>query len=186
MVSSSLTLRLATEEDIPAIARLHIEGWKAAYGGLVDQAYLDSLDLQQRINDWQGWMSSGESETFLAEKGGQAAGFITLGRTKTPPPGSSPIRPSHSVEIYALYLDSTFWRQGVGTALLQRAAVSLKEKKHKTLCLWVLDGNVRATGFYEKMGGQRIGKKMVEIGPNTVREVCYGWRDTGILIPAKE
>ncbi len=174
-------IRPATQDDIPAIATLHIEGWKAAYGGLVDQAYLESLSVEQRIRDWQNWMSAGESEVFLAEEEGRPAGFVVIGRTKTPPPGSSPIRPSHSGEIYALYLHPDFWRKGIGTALIKHAACELKARKHSSICLWVLDGNARAKAFYEKMGGQKIGNKMVEIGPSKLKEICYGWKDTAAL-----
>lgn len=171
-------IRKATQADIPSIATLHIEGWKAAYGGLVDQAYLDSLSVEKRTKDWEGWMAAGESETLLAEEDGKAVGFITVGRTKTAPPGSSPIRPLFSAEVYALYLHPDVWRKGVGTALLKGAANLLKDQKHTSLCLWVMDGNARAKSFYEKLGGQRVGKKMVEVGPNTLKELCYGWRDT--------
>lgn len=176
-------IRLATTADIPAIARLHIEGWQAAYGGLVDQTHLDSLSLDKRINDWTGWMSSGETETLLAEHDGRAIGWIAYGRTKTPPPGSSPIRPTHSAEIYGLYLHPDVWRQGVGGDLLRKAAENLKNKKHSTLCLWVLEGNKRGVSFYEKMGGQRIGKKMIEIGPSSLKEICFGWRSLSDLVP---
>lgn len=174
-------IRKATQDDIPAIAALHIEGWKGAYGGIVDQTYLDSLTVEQRTKDWQGWMAAGESEVFLAEAEGRPAGFVVIGRTKTPPPGSSPIRPSHSGEIYALYLHPAFWRRGIGTALIKHAARELKERKHSAVCLWVLDANVRAKSFYEKMGGQKIGNKMIEIGPSNLKEICYGWKDTAAL-----
>lgn len=176
-----VTVRPALPDDIPAIAALHIGGWKAAYGGLIDQAYLDSLTIDQRAKDWRGWLAAGESDTLIAEKDGLAIGFITTGRTKTPPPGSSPIRPLYSAEVYAFYLDPSIWRQGVGTALLKQAAINLKDKKHSSLCLWVLDGNARAKSFYEKMGAQKVGNKMVEIGPSKVKEACYGWRDTSSL-----
>ncbi len=176
-----MEIRKATTADIPVIASLHIEGWKGAYGGIVDQAYLDGLSVEQRIKDWTEWMTAGESEVFLAEEGGQPAGFVVIGRTKTPPPGSSPIRPSHSGEIYALYLHPDFWRQGIGTALIKHAARELKDRKHSTVCLWVLDKNERAKAFYQKMGGQKLGGKMIEIGPSSLKEVCYGWRDTADL-----
>lgn len=175
-------IRKATQGDIPAIAALHIEGWKAAYGGLVDQAYLDGLSVEKRIRDWTGWMEAGESDTLIAEENGRAVGFITTGRTKTPPPGSSPIRPLYSAEVYALYLHPDVWRQGIGGGLLREAAGNLKEQKHSTLCLWVLDGNARAKAFYEKMGGQKVGSKFVEIGPSKLKEACYGWRDTATLV----
>lgn len=176
-----MKIRPATTADIPTIASLHIEGWKGAYGGIVDQGYLDSLTIEQRIKDWTQWMESGESTVFLAELGGTPAGFVVTGRTKTPPPGSSPIRPSHSGEIYALYLAPSFWRQGVGTALLKYGARVLKDQKHSAICLWVLDKNIRGKAFYEAMGGQKIGSKMIEIGPSNLKEICYGWRDTAAL-----
>ncbi len=181
-LESSMEIRIADINDIPAIARIHIEGWQAAYGGFVDQAHLDSLSVEQRSQDWQNWMGEGESETLLAEIGGKAAGFITYGRTKTAPPGDSKIRPLYPAEIYALYLLPDFWRQGVGGALIRQAAKNLKAKKQNGLCLWVLDGNHRAKSFYEKTYGQRIGKKMIAIGPNELKEVCYGWRDLKLLI----
>lgn len=177
----TISIRQATQDDIPTIAALHIEGWKGAYGGIVDQAYLDGLTVEKRIADWTGWMGAGESEVFLAEDEGMPAGFIVTGRTKTPPPGSSPIRPTHSGEIYALYLHPDYWRKGIGTMLLKHGARVLKDRKHSTMCLWVLDANSRARSFYEKMGGQKLGGKMIEIGPSTLKEVCYGWRDTSAL-----
>lgn len=174
-------IRPATIDDVPSIAALHVAGWQGAYGGIVDQAYLDSLSIEQRKADWQKWLASGETTVFIAEKDGRPGGFIAYGRTKTPPPGSSNIRPTHSAEIYGLYLHPDFWRQGMGRALLQAAAVDLRDKKHKSLCLWVLDGNARGKSFYESMGGQRIGKHMITIGPDDLKEICYGWRDTAPL-----
>jgi GNAT superfamily N-acetyltransferase len=174
-------IREATQEDIPSIAHIHIEGWKAAYGGLVNQDYLDSLSADQRTADWTNWLGSGETTVLVEEQDGKAVGFIAFGRTKTPPPGSSIIRPLYSAEIYALYLLPDVWRQGVGKALLKEASRRLKEQKHTSLCLWVLDGNARAKSFYEAIGGQRAGKKMVEIGPSKLKEICYGWRETDEL-----
>lgn len=175
------SIRPATIADIPAIAALHIEGWRGAYGGIVDQGYLDSLTVDMRVKSWTEWMAAGESHVFVAETEGEMAGFVTVGRTKTAPPGSSPIRPSHSGEVYALYLYPRHWRKGIGTDLLKHGARILKEEKHSTLCLWVLEANLRARSFYEKMGGQKLGGKMIEIGPSTLKEVCYGWRDTTSL-----
>ncbi len=176
-----MNIRAITASDIPTIAALHIEGWKGAYGGIVDQAYLDSLTIEKRIEDWTGWLAADESTVFLAEDAGVPAGFVVTGRTKTPPPGSSPIRPSHSGEIYALYLAPDFWRKGIGTALIKHGARHLKEQKHSTICLWVLDKNQRAKAFYEKMGGQKLGGKMIDIGPSSLKEICYGWKDTAAL-----
>ena len=59
---------------------------------------------------------------------------------------------------------------------------NLKEKKHKSLCLWVLAENSRACAFYEALGGQKLGKKKIQIGPSQVDEMCYGWRPLGQIL----
>lgn len=178
-----MLIRSATETDIPSIARIHVEGWKTAYSGMVDQGYLDSLSVEKRMEDWKVWMRSGETDVWIAESGaGDPAGFIAAGRMRTAPPGTSSIRPLYSAEIYALYLLSQYWRKGMGKALLQGAAKNLKEKKHKSLCLWVLAENSRACAFYEALGGQKLGKKKIQIGPSQVDEMCYGWRPLGQIL----
>lgn len=124
-----------------------------------------------------------DSGTSLALIEDRPAGFVSYGRLKTPPPGSSPIRPLYSAEIYGLYLLPAYYRQGLGTRLMAEAAQQLRAMKHKSLCLWVIEKNNRAVSFYKERGGERIGKHDIEIGPSRVREICFGWRDTaGLLI----
>lgn len=173
----SLEIRDATKDDITDIATIHVAGWQGAYGGIVDQAYLDSMTIESRIEQWTNHFNAGETNAKIALVSGNVAGFVDCGSLKTPPPGTSKIRPLYSSEIYALYLKPEFFRQGVGTALIKNAAADLKEKKHQSMCLWVLKDNKRACSFYDAMGAQRIGKKMIEIGPTKAKEVCYGWRD---------
>jgi GNAT superfamily N-acetyltransferase len=178
-----LNIRPATVDDIPGLARIHVAGWRAAYAGLVDRAYLDSLSEDEKAAQWRQWFEGGATATLVAcDDAGKGTGFVSFGRLKTPPPGMSPIRPLYSAEIYAIYLLPDIWRQGVGRALLKEAAIALKAQKHKSLCLWVMDKNDRANAFYKALGGQRIGRKQVEVGGKMLPEAAYGWRDTAGLI----
>jgi ribosomal protein S18 acetylase RimI-like enzyme len=178
----AFSLRPATEADAEAIAAIHVAGWQGAYGGIVEQAYLDSLSVAERTETWRKYMAAGDMHILVAHDAqGAAAGFASFGKLKTAPPGASPIRPPYSAEIYALYILPAFWRQGLGGQLLRAAARQLREARHKSLCLWVLEKNARGVGFYKKMGGERVGKKEIEIGPTRAREICFGWRDTVAL-----
>ena len=176
-----IEIREATEADIPDIAKIHVAGWHGAYGGIVDQGYLDGFTVEMRIPKWEENFAAGEGRTLLAYIDGVAVGFVSYGALRTPPPGMSKIRPLYSGEIYALYLEPEYFRQGIGTALIQKAIEKLQEQKHQSMCLWVLDKNKRGCGFYEAIGGKRVGKMMVEIGPNKLKEVCYGWRDLSLI-----
>jgi ribosomal protein S18 acetylase RimI-like enzyme len=171
----------ATLTDIDDLAHIHIEGWRASYGGLVEQSFLDSLDKEKRAQDWATWMASGAEALIARDDAGKPAGFIAFNKLMTPPPGMSAVRPLYTAEILALYILPDYWRHGLGRRLMSDAVTRLKEKKHRSLCLWVLEKNTRAVGFYKALGGERCGKKPVEIGSRILTDICYGWRNSAIL-----
>lgn len=178
----NFTIRPAIESDIPALAHIHVEGWKDSYGGIVDQKFLDDLTGEKRAADWWKWFAEGAMQTLIAEdETGAAAGFVSFGKLRTPIPGGSPIRPLYSSEIYAVYVLPARQRRGLGRQLMREAALKLRDMKHKSACLWVLEKNEKAVSFYKKAGGQRCGKKNIEIGGTKLLEIAYGWRDTAIL-----
>lgn len=180
--AGAFTIRPATTADAPALAHIHIAGWRASYEGLLDAAFLDTLDEQARARDWQEWLTTGKIRALIAhDPAGQPAGFVSFGPLRTPPPGMSQIRPLYTAEIYALYLLPACWRQGLGTELMREAAVKLREDKHRSLCLWVMEGNKRAIAFYKKRGGQKCGSKAVEVGGRKLTDIAYGWRDSTTL-----
>ena len=178
---SEIEIYQAGENEAGLLGVLHVEGWKGSYGGIVDADYIQSVTAEKRKDQWLEWMKDSDMEVWIAYVANHPVGFVSFGTVKTNPPGNSAIRPLYSSEIYSLYIIRDYWKQGVGRALMRKAAERLKERKHTSTCLWVLDKNKNAIGFYEKMGGQRIGKHMRELGPNTLNEVCYGWRHTGLL-----
>ena len=179
---SEFNISKASLGDASLLASIHLPSKIAAESGVVSDEHLRSLTLDGYERKWNSWLEEGSFDVFIINLDDQPAGFVTCGKLKTPPPGSSHIRPVYSAEIMAIYVHPDYWGQGCGRRLLQQAAQHLKEKKHGGMCLWALDKNKRACGFYEKMGGQRCGKQMIETGGRTVKEVCYGWRDVSVLI----
>lgn len=177
-----INYRTASVEDAEALARIHIEGWRSSYTNLVEQEYLDALDIEKRAAEWRQWFENGDFYVLLACAGDTTCGFISYGKLRTPVPGMSPIRPLYSAEIYGLYILPEYWRQGIGRELIRRACIDLREKRHRSLSLWVLKKNQRALAFYKALDGQRCGKKKIEIGNRTFEDVCFGWRDTTPLI----
>ncbi|MBU0799864.1 MAG: GNAT family N-acetyltransferase [Alphaproteobacteria bacterium] len=179
----TFTLRPATIDDAAALAHIHVAGWRASYEGLVDAAFLDSLDENARAQNWRDWLATGQTHALIAFAADNTpAGFISYGNLRTPPPGMSQIRPLYTAEIYAIYLLPAFWRQKLGSQLMAAAATDLRTRKHKSLCLWVMEGNKRAVSFYKKKGGQKCGTKQVEVGGKTLPEIAYGWRDSTPLL----
>ncbi len=177
-----MDIRPATLADIHDLALIHIGGWQSSYEGLVPPDFLAGLDPVKYAANWAEWLGSGTTDALIAyDADGKPAGFISFGKLRTPIPGMSPIRPLYSAEIYAIYILPPYWRAGLGRSLIASAALALREKKHKSVCLWVMEGNKRAVGFYKALGGQRVGNKKVEVGGRLLSEIAFGWRDSAVL-----
>lgn len=142
-----MNIRRATGEDAAALARLHVASWRAAYRGLVPDAYLDGLDPDQRTQRFRESLDRNAEETYLAEGGGKILGFLTLG-----PCRDSDLDPQTTGEIWGIYLAPEHWREGAGTALCRFGEALLQSRGLRTVTLWVLAGNPRARRFYEAMG----------------------------------
>src|SRR5919107_604708 len=48
-----VTVRPATVADAPAMGRVHVRAWQAAYRGQMPDAYLDGLRPEQRAAGWE-------------------------------------------------------------------------------------------------------------------------------------
>jgi GNAT superfamily N-acetyltransferase len=140
------TVRWAGTDDAWSIATVHVESWREAYRGLVDQDYLDRLDPADRFPSWREglaqfvWPTRG---TLVAEQEGVVVGFANLST------GSST---GEDAELHAIYVRPTAWGTGAGRALMAEAVRQLAEAGCHEVSLWVLATNGRSRRFYEKAG----------------------------------
>ncbi len=154
-------IRSANENDRLAIGKVYCEGWKAAYAGIVSDAFLSSLTAEKCAP------SRVPADCALVyEHEGQVAGVIHFGAS----------RDGHGEdigEIYSIYLLPSIWRQGAGRMLFHAAAQKLREKGFTALCLWTLKDNVRAIRFYESMGMTRFSEREITIAGQALSEIGY-------------
>jgi len=168
---SVLLIRKAQYEDAEEIARVHISTWRSAYKGLVPDPYLNSLSLQEKKKHWQQILSEnmGLSETLVAlDEGARSViGFVSVGPCQDKHPG-------RKGEIYALYLQDSRQKRGIGKKLFWQAAGSLERLGFSSMIVWVLKDNP-ARFFYEKMGGCFYAEKEEETGGKRLKELAYSW-----------
>lgn len=164
-------IRAASQEDAADLARIHVRSWQAAYRGLVDQAFLDSLDVQSRTERWDRILSQVRGRVLVVETSDEIAGFCALG----------PADQEDWGEIYSIYLAPEHWGVGLGRELLVAGELALSEAGYERALLWVLDGNPRARSFYERQGWE-LGKpiRIENIGGVDLTEVRYE-RSLGLL-----
>ena len=171
------TVRHAEIDDAPDIARVRAESWRAAYRGIVPDAYLDAIDVSEWAERQRRNMEGQPHElmAFVAETGGRVVGWAVAGPNRHP-------SLDYAGELYAIYLLPQYQRRGIGTALTMTTARWLVSQGMDSMILWVLEDNHPSRRFYEALGGQLCGAKQTQIGGVWLPEVAYGWTDLAGLI----
>ena len=143
-----MELRRARPEDARVIAEVHVRSWKAAFTGLLPQDYLDALQPEDRLPQWQEALSATTwPVVLLAEENGVVVGFVELAPSRDADADVEAVG-----EVRTIYLDPGAWGGGVGSALLRAAEAELTRAGFRFATLWVLETNARARGFYERHG----------------------------------
>ena len=158
--------RLGPGDDALAVSRVYRESWRAAYRGIVPQAFLDEMAEDR----WCSFLTGGGAESLLLLDGQRLAGTAACG----------PVRqaaPQRRGELISLYLLPDYWGRGMGKALLEAALERLREMGCREAALWVLEENRRARAFYERQGFSPTGAALAdEIGGRQLRELEYARR----------
>ena len=153
-------VRAAREADAEALARVHVDTWRAAYQGLMPQEYLDGLDPAERAARWRQALGSPGSPftaVVLEDESGTVVGFATVG------PGEDDDAADPTVGLVgAMYVLSTHWRLGGGRLLMAEAIRLLSSAGCREATLWVLESNQRARRFYEAAGWRADGGHKID------------------------
>lgn len=76
-------------------------------------------------------------------------------------------------EIWGIYLLPSYWNKGFGTILMNWGINELSDRGYKGASLWVLEENLNARAFYEKLGFTCDGViKEIRLG-TILKEVRY-------------
>jgi ribosomal protein S18 acetylase RimI-like enzyme len=170
MTTTDITIRSATTEDAPAVARVHVDSWRFAYRELLPAALLDALSVEARGRFWEQviTMADPRASVLVAARNGAIAGFCACG------PSREPNAPATEGEIGAIYVDPATTRQGVGRRLMDASLDHLSRNGFTGAGLWVLEGNRIGQGFYEGYGWTPTGRtKSESIHGTEVTEIHY-------------
>lgn len=144
-----MNIKIATPENAPAVARIHVASWQAAYQGLMPQDYLDKLSVETRENMWQKAFANPGIATNLVvlDPQDRVQAFCVFG-----PARDVDLETQLIGELVAIYVHPDHWYQGIGTALLKQVFTHARQAGWKQVALWVLHGNQPARRFYEREG----------------------------------
>ena len=176
---SEATIRLATPADGRAIAEVRVEAWRTTYRGLVPDAYLAAMKVEDSMALWDRILSAppNKTNTFVAQVDGRVVGFAS---------GLMLAEPKHGFdsELTAVYLTRDAQRKGLGRRLVATVAAAQRSHGATGMIVWVIAGNKGARAFYESLGGELVVEQPFNWDGMDLVEAGYGWRDLTTLITA--
>lgn len=153
-----MTVRLAELADAPAVASVQVETWRTAYRGLMPDEVLAAQSVERRTAMWQRLIPDGGVWVALVDD--EVVGFIAVGPSRDA---------DAAFELYAIYVLASAAGNGLGYELTKAALGDQPD-----VIVWVLDTNVQARRFYERIGFSADGVTKTEMeGGAELTEVRY-------------
>ena len=168
-------IRPAGPDDARAIAQVRVDSWRTTYKGMIPDAYLAAMRVDDSAALWLRVLSAASSKAsvFVADNGGDLVGFAA---------GNLLAEPRHGLdaELTAIYLRRDRQRAGIGRRLVaaQRALGATG------MLTWVIAGNRGARAFYEALGAELLVEQPFQWDGMDLVEAGYGWRDLNALLAA--
>lgn len=157
-----MQLEIARPDDVTALAALHCRVALEAY------FYIFPPDAPKPTPELlePGWHRVIEvgGTTMLVYRAPDLVGCVAIGASVDVPTGWV---------LSRLYVDQRQWSEGVGSALHDAALAVARRDGARGVNLWVLEGNERGRGFYERRGWSLVpGRNLVNDTPE-ILDVLY-------------
>ena len=159
-------IRDAREDDVPALAKLHVETFNETHRG----GFSDGPSYELRERQWQEAFNTEDGSWFCFVV--EADNHMLVGFAKgTPHDGGVP---GFAGELNKIYVLRRYHRQGLGRLLLWHVARRFLDRGIESMLLFGEATNP-SNGFYEVFGAERLFSSTGEFHGG------YGWRDLRLL-----
>jgi len=126
-------IRPAKLGDAEGIARAHTASWQSSYRGILPDAVLARIDVDQRTASWRRVLQDRSVLTLVAYDitHHDIVGFCDAGPSR----GSS----GYAAEVYRIYIEHHAKRHGLGREMFEQVTDWLRAQQLRSLIIWVLD-----------------------------------------------
>jgi uncharacterized protein YndB with AHSA1/START domain/GNAT superfamily N-acetyltransferase len=147
-MTPSVRIREAAPDDLAAVCRLgaevnllHHEAWPDIFAG--------PGDPMRQAAHWQRSIGADDATTFVAERGAQVVGFVTVFVVRD---ASPLLQPEAYARVGTVCVDGPHRGAGIGHALMQQAEAWAMQRGLTDLRLHVWHFNQRALHLYDELG----------------------------------
>lgn len=169
------TVRVATGDDVAAIADVHRDAWTTAYAELLPPDVLAGLGGPEARRAWADAVSGGAT-VLIAGEGDSVVGFCVAGQApaeEVAEPDGPPVPDASSVVLVSTLLVAPRWgRRGHGGRLLATAGLRLHEAGATRGIAWLLGEDAASLNFFRRAGWQPDGTvRVLDAGTHSLREL---------------
>lgn len=160
------TIDLATEAAAAEVTRLHRRTARVGFRHIFP-AEAPPPAYQEDLARWHFWLGPDRERgrrAYTVRSRGRIIGVVLSG----PDPDDAAVG-----HLARLYVDPASWGRGVGTALYDAAIADLCSRGFPTATLWVLEDNVRARRWYERLGWTETGRRKATYEPGGIYDAQY-------------
>ena len=166
MQYENIKIRSTNKTDIKQIAAIKINGWKTAYLDIIDNEYLDSIDIDKEVEKYSNYSLD---NIFVAELNNEIVGFCRVYDYDKSPYEDKNI----DCEIREIYVEYDLKRKGIGSQIFNYVMKYFKNKGKNKLYIGVFEDNYKSRKFYEKMGGVLGDKTYLTINGKSYSVISY-------------
>ena len=147
-------VRSATIGDAHSIANIHLKSLKWTYAGKISDSAIDELKFEERFAIWSSRILDKKLDIFVVYEKDVLLAFVDV----------DTINYNCKIgEVHRLYTNPDALRKRPGYFLIKNVLQYYKRNGFEYLFGWVIDNNILARRFYEKMGAV--------LDPNTTKKV---------------
>ena len=167
---AGIAIRPIASSDAGLVAALHVESWRSAYRGILEDSFLDGDLTPSHKALWRKRLRALPRENFgfLASIDDRPTGFIFIFAAADPQWGT---------RVDNLHVLPAARGRGIGRALFAHACEAAADRAPSAgLYLWVYETNRQARKFYEDLDAMPVERKIVEApGGGKVAAWRYTW-----------
>ncbi|MCA1625895.1 MAG: GNAT family N-acetyltransferase [Acidobacteria bacterium] len=136
------------------------------------QEFLDNLTVEKREQAFRERFGESDYRMFVAETAKDGIiGFADFGKARET---NFPFE----AELYAIYLSREFQQKGIGANLFRLCQKQMIADGINSMYLMALEVSPYKS-FYEKMGGQIVGRGNHFLALIEYETIIYGWKNLG-------
>ena len=163
-MTNEIKIRQAKPEDIEAISNIKVKGWQNAYRGIIDNEYLDNMNVEHVII--KNRENFNKQNFIVAEMNQTVVGFCGYSY-------NCENNTDADCELIGIYVKPELKRNGIGRELIKYVIDECKNAGRRKLILWCLKKNYLAREFYEAMGGIAAKIRWMSIGEKQYEMISY-------------